>query len=240
MNAYASTYDPHSNYFSPRSSEEYRIQMSLNYEGIGASLQLNRRLRDGHQRAAGAAPPRPTARSSPTIASPPSARATTVPLTDVIGWRLDDVVQLIRGKVGTVVRLQMLPAGAAPGQHRARAGVDAQQGHARGAGGQEGSAHAAARRPAPTRSASSPCRASTTTWRTTAAPAPRTRSTTHDVGGCCSSSPPAAASMGWCSICAGMAAATCPRLSGSPHLFIESRPGRCSCKRHHRSARSAR
>ena len=35
--------------------------------------------------------------------------------TDVIGWRLDDVVQLIRGKAGTVVRLQVLPAGAAPG-----------------------------------------------------------------------------------------------------------------------------
>jgi carboxyl-terminal processing protease len=37
------------------------------------------------------------------------------PLTDVIGWRLDDVVQLIRGKGGTAVRLQVLPAGAAPG-----------------------------------------------------------------------------------------------------------------------------
>ena len=40
MNAYARAFDPHSSYFSPRSSEEYRIQMSLNYEGIGASLQL--------------------------------------------------------------------------------------------------------------------------------------------------------------------------------------------------------
>ena len=40
MNAYARTFDPHSSYFSPRNSEEYRIQMSLNYEGIGASLQL--------------------------------------------------------------------------------------------------------------------------------------------------------------------------------------------------------
>ena len=40
MNAYCAVYDPHSNYFSPRSSEEYRIQMSLSYEGIGASLQL--------------------------------------------------------------------------------------------------------------------------------------------------------------------------------------------------------
>jgi carboxyl-terminal processing protease len=37
------------------------------------------------------------------------------PFTDVIGWRLDDVVQLIRGKSGTLVRLQVLPAGAVPG-----------------------------------------------------------------------------------------------------------------------------
>ena len=40
MNAYARAFDPHSSYFSPRSSEEYRIQMSLNYDGIGASLQM--------------------------------------------------------------------------------------------------------------------------------------------------------------------------------------------------------
>ena len=40
MNAYTQVYDPHSNYFSPRSSDEYRIQMSLSYEGIGASLLL--------------------------------------------------------------------------------------------------------------------------------------------------------------------------------------------------------
>ena len=40
MNAYARAYDPHSSYFSPRNSEEYRIAMSLSYEGIGASLQL--------------------------------------------------------------------------------------------------------------------------------------------------------------------------------------------------------
>jgi len=40
MNAYARAFDPHSSYSPPRSSEEYRIQMSLNYEGIGASLQV--------------------------------------------------------------------------------------------------------------------------------------------------------------------------------------------------------
>ena len=46
MNAYARAFDPHSSYFSPRNSEEYRIQMSLNYEGIGASLADRGRLRD--------------------------------------------------------------------------------------------------------------------------------------------------------------------------------------------------
>ena len=41
MNAYARTFDPHSSYFGARNSEEYRIQMSLSYEGIGATLQPN-------------------------------------------------------------------------------------------------------------------------------------------------------------------------------------------------------
>ena len=114
MNAYASTYDPHSNYFSPRSSEEYRIQMSLSYEGIGASLQLN----DDYVTVTNVLPGGP-ASADGTLK--PSDRITAVgqgsdgTLTDVIGWRLDDVVQLIRGKVGTVVRLQLLPAGATPG-----------------------------------------------------------------------------------------------------------------------------
>jgi carboxyl-terminal processing protease len=114
MNAYASTYDPHSNYFSPRSSEEYRIQMSLSYEGIGASLQLN----DDYVTVTNILPGGPAAADG---TLKPNDRITAVAqgndgtLTDVIGWRLDDVVQLIRGKVGTVVRLQLLPAGATPG-----------------------------------------------------------------------------------------------------------------------------
>jgi carboxyl-terminal processing protease len=114
MNAYASTYDPHSNYFSPRSSEEYRIQMSLSYEGIGASLQLN----DDYVTVTNVLPGGPAAADG---TLKPNDRITAVgqgndgALTDVIGWRLDDVVQLIRGKVGTVVRLQLLPSGATPG-----------------------------------------------------------------------------------------------------------------------------
>ena len=114
MNAYARTFDPHSNYFSPRNSEEYRIQMSLNYEGIGATLQLNddyvtiQNLIDGGPAAAAG-----TIAVNDRITG--VAQGSDAAFTDVIGWRLDDVVQLIRGKGGTKVRLQILPAGAAPG-----------------------------------------------------------------------------------------------------------------------------
>jgi len=114
MNAYARAFDPHSSYFSPRSSEEYRIQMSLNYEGIGASLQIvddyvtiMSVLEGGPAAVAG------TLTVNDRITG--VAQGRDGPVQDVIGWRLDDVVQLIRGKAGTQVRLQILPAGAAPG-----------------------------------------------------------------------------------------------------------------------------
>jgi carboxyl-terminal processing protease len=114
MNAYARAFDPHSSYFSPRSSEEYRIQMSLNYDGIGASLQLVddyvtiMSVLDG-----GPAAVAGTLKINDRITG--VGQGHEGPFTDVIGWRLDDVVQLIRGKAGTSVRLQVLPAGAAPG-----------------------------------------------------------------------------------------------------------------------------
>ncbi|MDE2263999.1 MAG: carboxy terminal-processing peptidase [Gammaproteobacteria bacterium] len=114
MNAYARTYDPHTSYFSPLNSEEYRIQMSLNYEGIGASLQLI----DNYVTVMNVIQGGPAAVAG---TLKPNDRITGVgqgaagPMTDVVGWRLDDVVQLIRGKAGTAVRLQLLPPGAAPG-----------------------------------------------------------------------------------------------------------------------------
>jgi carboxyl-terminal processing protease len=114
MNAYARAFDPHSSYFSPRSSEEYRIQMSLNYDGIGASLQLvddyvtiMNVLEGGPAAVAG------TLKTNDRITG--VGQGHDAAFTDVVGWRLDDVVQLIRGKAGTSVRLQVLPAGAAPG-----------------------------------------------------------------------------------------------------------------------------
>jgi carboxyl-terminal processing protease len=114
MNAYAAVYDPHSNYFSPRSSEEYRIQMSLSYEGIGASLQLV----DDYITISALLPGGPAAAANtlkPNDRVLAVGQGTEGALTDVVGWRLDDVVQLIRGKGDTLVRLQILPAGAAPG-----------------------------------------------------------------------------------------------------------------------------
>jgi carboxyl-terminal processing protease len=114
MNAYARAFDPHSSYFSPRSSEEYRIQMSLNYEGIGASLTvvddyvtIMSVLEGGPAAVAG------TLSINDRITGVGQGKDGA--FTDVIGMRLDDVVQLIRGKAGTLVRLQVLPPGAAPG-----------------------------------------------------------------------------------------------------------------------------
>jgi len=114
LNSYARTFDPHSNYFSPRNSEEYKIQMSLNYEGIGASLQLV----DDYVTIMNLIEGGPAAASG---ALSVNDRITAVgqgkhnPMTDVVGWRIDDVAQLIRGKGGTIVRLQILPVGVAPG-----------------------------------------------------------------------------------------------------------------------------
>ena len=114
MNAYVLSLDPHSNYFSPRNSEEYNIQMSLSYEGIGASLQLT----DDYVTVIDVIAGGPAAVSGKLAANDritAVGEGKTGELTDVIGWRLDDVVQRIRGPGGTVVRLQLLPAGAAPG-----------------------------------------------------------------------------------------------------------------------------
>ena len=114
MNAFARTVDPHSSYLSPRNSEEYRIQMSLSYFGIGASLQTE----DDFVKVMNVIPGGPAARDG---TLKPADRIVGVgegasgEMVDVIGWRLDDVVQLIRGPEDTVVRLQILPGGALPG-----------------------------------------------------------------------------------------------------------------------------
>jgi carboxyl-terminal processing protease len=114
MNAFAHTLDPHSSYLSPRNSEEYRIQMSLSYSGIGASLQID----DDYVMVSNIIPGGPAAidgKLKPKDRITAVAQGDDGELVDVIGWRLDDVVQLIRGPADTVVRLQIMPAGALPG-----------------------------------------------------------------------------------------------------------------------------
>lgn len=114
INAYTLSLDPHTNYFSPDQSEEFQIQMSLKLQGIGAALTSE----GEYTRVARVIPGGPAALSK---GLHPDDRITGVAqgdkgsMTDVVGWRLDDVVQLIRGPKGSIVRLQILPAGAPPG-----------------------------------------------------------------------------------------------------------------------------
>ncbi len=135
MNAFVLSLDPHSNYFSARNSEEYNIQMSLSYEGIGASLALT----DDYVTVIDVIAGGPAAISGKLAANDritAVGEGKTGELVDVIGWRLDDVVQKIRGPGGTLVRLQLLPAGAAPGSPqkiveftRNRVSLEAQAAH---------------------------------------------------------------------------------------------------------------
>ena len=114
MNAFAHTLDPHSSYMSPRNSEEYRIAMSLSYFGIGASLQTE----DDYVHIVNIIPGGPASIDgslNPEDKIIGVAQGGDGVMVDVIGWRLDDVVDLIRGPADTVVRLQIIPAGALPG-----------------------------------------------------------------------------------------------------------------------------
>jgi carboxyl-terminal processing protease len=117
MNCYARNFDPHSSYFAPKESEEYKITMSLNYEGIGASLlQDDDYVKIANVIDGGPAAVAGTLKADDRVVAVGQGKEG--PFTDVIGWRLDDVVQLIRGKAGTTVRLSVLPPGAAPGTEK--------------------------------------------------------------------------------------------------------------------------
>lgn len=114
MNSLAHVYDPHSGYFSPRSSEEYNIQMRLSYQGIGASLQAV----DDYVTIMNIIPGGPAAKSGLLKVNDritAVGQGKTGEMVDVVGWRLDDVVQLIRGPGDSTVRLSILAAGASPG-----------------------------------------------------------------------------------------------------------------------------
>ncbi|MFQ5771879.1 MAG: carboxy terminal-processing peptidase, partial [bacterium] len=114
MNALSQTFDPHTNYLSPISSENFDIDMSLSLEGIGAQLTTE----DDYTKVVRILPGGPAERSKqiwPNDKIVGVAQGKHGEMIDVIGMRLDDVVQMIRGKKGTVVRLEIIPAESTPG-----------------------------------------------------------------------------------------------------------------------------
>lgn len=113
MNAFASSIDPHTNYFSPKAKEDFNIHMSRSLEGIGASL----RTEDDYTKVIEIIPGGPAdqdGRLHPNDKIIAVGQGESEEMVDVIGWRIDDVVQLIRGPKKTVVRLQVLKADAGP------------------------------------------------------------------------------------------------------------------------------
>jgi carboxyl-terminal processing protease len=106
-NAYASTLEPHTSYFSPRASEEFNIQMRLSLDGIGAVLRTD----NEHTKIVSVVPGGPAAKTHKLKAGDRiiGVGQGKKPIEDVVGWRLSDVVGLIRGKKGSTVVLSILP-----------------------------------------------------------------------------------------------------------------------------------
>ena len=109
INSIALTYGPHTTYMSPKRTEDFDIDMSLSLEGIGALLS-----NDGlYTTIASLVPGGPAEKSNklkPNDRIVGVAQETEDVITDVIGWRIDDVVQLIRGPKNTEVKLEVIPA----------------------------------------------------------------------------------------------------------------------------------
>jgi carboxyl-terminal processing protease len=111
MNAYAMAIEPHTNYLGPRSAENFDISMRLSLEGIGATLQS----RDEYTVLRELVPGSPAALSGklkPGDRVVGVGQGTSGPIVEVLGWRIDDVVALIRGAKDSTVRLDVLPADA--------------------------------------------------------------------------------------------------------------------------------
>ena len=110
-NAYASLYDPHTQYFSPRTSENFNINMRLSLEGIGAVLQSQ----EEHTKVVRLIPAGPADKQGqlrPADLITGVGQGETDDIVDVVGWRLDEVVDLIRGPKGSTVRLEIQRDGA--------------------------------------------------------------------------------------------------------------------------------
>ena len=112
INSLALSIDPHTQYFSPHRTENFNINMSLSLEGIGAVLQSE----DEYTKVVRLIPGGPAERSKLLKSADRIvgvAQGTDEEMLDIVGWRLDEVVNKIRGPKGTLVRLEIIPSDAA-------------------------------------------------------------------------------------------------------------------------------
>ena len=118
MNAYTMAIEPHTNYMGPRAAEDFDISMKLSLVGIGAALME----KDDYVTIRELVPGGPAAVSGQLKSGDRIlgvAQGSNGAMTDILGWRLDDTVALIRGAADSVVQLDVLPAEAGPdGKHK--------------------------------------------------------------------------------------------------------------------------
>ena len=109
MNCITEAYDPHTNYLSPKATDLFKQSMTLSLEGIGAKLQTE----NDNTKVVQIIPGGPAEKSKqlhPNDFIIGVAQGKDGEMVDVIGWRIDEVVKLIKGPKGSLVRLQVLPA----------------------------------------------------------------------------------------------------------------------------------
>ena len=108
LNAYTGAIDPHTDYFTPRTAENFNQSMSLSLEGIGAVLQRQDDLVAVREIVPGG-PADLSGKLKVGDRIVAVGQGKSGPMTDVIGWRIDDVVAQIRGKKDTQVRIEYIP-----------------------------------------------------------------------------------------------------------------------------------
>lgn len=109
MNTITESYDPHTNYFSPAAADRFKQSISLSLEGIGARLQTE----NDYTKIVEVLPGGPAEKSKLVNVNDrivAVGQGEDGEMVDVIGWRIDDVVKLIKGPKGTKVRLNILQA----------------------------------------------------------------------------------------------------------------------------------
>jgi carboxyl-terminal processing protease len=109
MNCVTESFDPHTQYFPPRVSEDFDIHMRLSLEGIGAVLQTEYE----YTKVVSLVPKGPADKSSLLMPGDKIigvGQGETGEIKDTIGLRIDEVVKLIRGPKNTFVRLKIIPA----------------------------------------------------------------------------------------------------------------------------------